>query len=234
MAGGASDRTSSSKATSGASKEDLQQPGGYPKFVNEGYNKKLLPAWLQDAGYRTYYAGKLMNHHSTDNYKHGLEDMALTGHDFMIEPSQYECLKARHDQKADGDSGTYQYVNTTIQHNMNEPSHNYTGQCATGILTNLSRVWIDNAAKGIALFFLAVNPVNPHNNMDWHDGHHIWTPPLPAERHKDDFPLVKSSLASASVDTMWRIRWPFATIHMGMRQIMTMKDRSPPKKWSGG
>jgi arylsulfatase len=62
--------------------------GGYPKFILEGYNKKWLPVWLQEAGYKTYFTGKLMNQHNIDNYKDGLGDMGLDGHDFMIEPGK--------------------------------------------------------------------------------------------------------------------------------------------------
>lgn len=60
--------------------------GGYPKFIQEGYNKKWLPVWLQDAGYQTYFTGKLMNSHSIDNYKPKVADLGLDGHDFMLEP----------------------------------------------------------------------------------------------------------------------------------------------------
>ena len=42
--------------------------GGYPKFIYEGLNDKYLPVWLQEAGYNTYYTGKLFNAHSTTNY----------------------------------------------------------------------------------------------------------------------------------------------------------------------
>ena len=42
--------------------------GGYPKFIAEGWNDKYLPVWLQEAGYSTYYTGKLMNGHSTSTY----------------------------------------------------------------------------------------------------------------------------------------------------------------------
>jgi hypothetical protein len=42
--------------------------GGYTKFNEEGLNNSYLPVWLQDAGYNTYYAGKLMNGHATLNY----------------------------------------------------------------------------------------------------------------------------------------------------------------------
>jgi len=42
--------------------------GGYPKFVSQGLNDKYLPVWLQDAGYNTYYTGKLFNAHSVNTY----------------------------------------------------------------------------------------------------------------------------------------------------------------------
>lgn len=48
---------------------DVSPPyGGYPKFLSEGWNEKYLPVWLQDAGYNTYYTGKLMNGQSTTTY----------------------------------------------------------------------------------------------------------------------------------------------------------------------
>lgn len=48
---------------------DVSPPyGGYPKFLSEGWNEKYLPVWLQEAGYNTYYTGKLMNGHSTSTY----------------------------------------------------------------------------------------------------------------------------------------------------------------------
>ena len=48
---------------------DVSPPyGGYPKFISEGWNEKYLPVWLQEAGYDTYYTGKLMNGFSTSAY----------------------------------------------------------------------------------------------------------------------------------------------------------------------
>lgn len=43
-------------------------PGGYPKFISQGLNDNYLPVWLQEAGYTTYYTGKLFNVHTVDNY----------------------------------------------------------------------------------------------------------------------------------------------------------------------
>ncbi|KAJ5371047.1 alkaline-phosphatase-like protein [Penicillium cataractarum] len=148
---------------------DLKPPyGGFPRFISEGYNKKWLPVWLQETGYKTYFTGKLMNQHNIENYKNGLEDMGLDGHDFMIEP------------------GTYQYVNTTIQHNMEKPV-SHPGKYATDLLADLSTAWIDDAAEKKSPFFLAINPVNPHSNYDWNNGKPRWTNPVPADRHKDEF-----------------------------------------------
>jgi N-acetylglucosamine-6-sulfatase len=65
---------------------DTDSIGGYPKFIQEGYNKKWLPVWLQEAGYQTFFTGKLMNGHSIENYKPKVADLALDGHDFMLEP----------------------------------------------------------------------------------------------------------------------------------------------------
>lgn len=42
--------------------------GGYPKFIQGGFNDDWLPVWMQNAGYQTYYVGKLMNAYDPDNY----------------------------------------------------------------------------------------------------------------------------------------------------------------------
>jgi arylsulfatase A-like enzyme len=47
---------------------DNLKPGGYPKFLSQGFNENYLPVWLQSAGYSTYYTGKLFNAHTVDNY----------------------------------------------------------------------------------------------------------------------------------------------------------------------
>ena len=84
--------------------------------------------------------------------------------------------------------GTYQYTNTTIQHNLEQPK-SHPGVYATDLIANKSLSWIDEAAKEKAPFFLAINPVNPHNNLDWNKGgNQRWTPPVPAKRHENLFP----------------------------------------------
>lgn len=110
-----------------------------------------------------------MNAHSITNYKDGLQEMSLTGHDFMLQP------------------GTYQYLNTTLQHN-NQTPQTYPGEYATDLLTNKSLLWIDEAYKAKNPFFIAINPVNPHQNFNWSGG---VTPPIPAPRYADLFPDAK-------------------------------------------
>lgn len=57
------------KAAHNTNVTDVNPPyGGYPKFVSQGLNDNFLPIWLQDAGYNTYYTGKLFNTHTVDNY----------------------------------------------------------------------------------------------------------------------------------------------------------------------
>lgn len=57
------------KAAHNTNVTDVNPPyGGYPKFVSQGLNDNHLPVWLQDAGYNTYYTGKLFNAHTVDNY----------------------------------------------------------------------------------------------------------------------------------------------------------------------
>ncbi|KAI3054302.1 hypothetical protein CBS147353_11448 [Aspergillus niger] len=46
---------------------DVNPPhGGYPKIISQGLNDNYLPVWLQEAGYNTYYTGKLFNVHTVD------------------------------------------------------------------------------------------------------------------------------------------------------------------------
>lgn len=66
----------------------IQYLGGYEKFIKEGYYNKWLPTWLQEAGYQTYFTGKLMNAHNIHNYQDRLTELDLDGHDFMIEPGK--------------------------------------------------------------------------------------------------------------------------------------------------
>ena len=108
--------------------------------------------------------------------------MSLSGHDFMLQPGK---SPNQSEQRAGANSsGTYQYTNTTLQHNNDKPV-SYPGLYATDLIANRSLGWLDEAAKSQKPFFLAINPVNPHENLQWGVGN---TPPVPAARYANLFP----------------------------------------------
>ncbi|KAG0645633.1 Arylsulfatase [Hyphodiscus hymeniophilus] len=88
--------------------------GGYPKFVAQGFNEDWLPLWLQDAGYSTYYTGKLFNSHTVENWN-SPHPSGWTSSDFLLDPY------------------TYSYLNATFQRNEHPPvSHE--GEYSTDVL----------------------------------------------------------------------------------------------------
>ncbi|KAK8137059.1 hypothetical protein PG984_004999 [Apiospora sp. TS-2023a] len=157
--------------------------GGYPKFVRQGLNDKYLPIWLQDAGYNTYYTGKLFNAHSVDNY-HRPHAAGWTASDFLLDPF------------------TYWYMNSTYQRNTDAPV-SYEGRHTVEVLTEKTLGLLGDAIaandRDSSPFFLGIAPVAPHANI-WspnfaHGGHSDirdveFTPPVPMERHKDLFASV--------------------------------------------
>lgn len=68
---------------------DIWPPyGGYPKFVDEGHNEAYLPIFLQEAGYNTYYSGKLFNAHSLENYNNPPAG-GWTESEFLLDPREF-------------------------------------------------------------------------------------------------------------------------------------------------
>ncbi|KAG5763455.1 hypothetical protein H9Q72_008445 [Fusarium xylarioides] len=67
--------------------------GGYPKFISEGLNSNYLPIWLQEAGYSTYYTGKLFNAHTVENYDKP-HAAGWTSSDFLLDPFTYSYWNA--------------------------------------------------------------------------------------------------------------------------------------------
>ncbi|KAK8077180.1 arylsulfatase precursor [Apiospora saccharicola] len=150
---------------------DVAMPyGGYPKFASEGWNDKYLPVWLQEAGYNTYYTGKLMNGFSTKTYNDPFPK-GWTGTDFFVDPN------------------TYVYYNVSMQRNKEEPRL-LTGQYSTDLAASSALSFLDEAlADGAAQkpFFLGVAPIGPHSET-WQGR---FNAPVPADRHKDLFPGLK-------------------------------------------
>ncbi|KAI2623166.1 Arylsulphatase [Hypoxylon sp. NC1633] len=152
---------------------DVNPPyGGYPKFVSEGLNDKYLPVWLREAGYNTYYTGKLFNAHTVDNYN-SPAPAGFTGSDFLLDPY------------------TYDYLNATFQRNGEKP-RSYEGHYNTDVLAQKAYGLLDEAVEAGKPFFLVAAPIAPHANVvmkgKGQDLNSIlFTEPVPAERHKHLF-----------------------------------------------
>ncbi|KAH8690578.1 putative arylsulfatase [Talaromyces proteolyticus] len=149
--------------------------GGYPKFVEQGFNSNFLPIWLQSAGYNTYYTGKLFNSHTVENY-HSPHVAGFNGSDFLLDPF------------------TYSYLNSVYQRNHHEPT-SYAGRHTTDVITEKALGLLDDGIAGVESagrpFFVGIAPVAPHANMNPSDPPLKMTEPIPAERHKHLFKGVK-------------------------------------------
>ncbi|KFA52313.1 hypothetical protein S40293_00644 [Stachybotrys chartarum IBT 40293] len=149
--------------------------GGYQKFINNGYNDHHLALWLQEAGYNTYYGGKLFNGHTTRNYNRphmsGYTDSA-----FFLEPY------------------TYQYSNVSYSRNGGRPI-NPVGRYSTDLLSNLTQQFIGHAIRERKPFFITVAPIAPHGRLNqWPRGAQFG-PPVPAARHRglfDDYIIPRT------------------------------------------
>lgn len=158
-----------------------KQLGGYPKFVKQGLNEAYLPIWLQEAGYNTYYTGKLFNAHTTDNYN-SPHPAGWTGSDFLLDPF------------------TYMYLNATFQRNGDEPV-SYEGQHSMDVLTDKALGFLDDGAQDDKPFFLGIAPIAPHSNVDIpefgpsRNGTDVkdanFSAPIPAKRHEHLFKDVR-------------------------------------------
>ncbi|KAJ5882628.1 uncharacterized protein N7529_001300 [Penicillium soppii] len=154
---------------------DVHPPyGGYPKFVERGFNDDFLPVWLQNAGYDTYYTGKMFNAHTVENY-HSPHINGFNGSDFLLDPY------------------TYSYLNSTYQRNRDEPvSHE--GEHTIDVITRKALSFLDDALDGERPFFLAVSPVAPHSNVDpgaIASGQIYMSAPIPLQRHEHLFEDVR-------------------------------------------
>ncbi|KXJ96085.1 arylsulfatase precursor [Microdochium bolleyi] len=147
---------------------DVSAPyGGYGKFISEGWNENYLPVWLQDAGYDTYYTGKLMNGLSTSTYNKPFPK-GWNRTDFFLDPN------------------TYIYNNVTVGKDEG-PYKTYTGEYSTDLALSRGLDYLDaaipRAAEGRP-FFIGVAPIAPHSETI--AGR--FNPAVPAERHKNLFP----------------------------------------------
>ncbi|KAK0610572.1 alkaline-phosphatase-like protein [Bombardia bombarda] len=161
---------------------DVSPPyGGYPKFVSQGFNSAYLPVWLQEAGYNTYYTGKLFNAHTVANYD-APHAGGWTASDFLLDPY------------------TYMYLNASFQRNQ-DPPISYEGQHSGDVIADKAYGLLDEAVAADKPFFLGIAPVAPHSNVKatLFEGNHpgdfensvAFTAPIPAKRHEHLFKDVK-------------------------------------------
>ncbi|KAM6522979.1 hypothetical protein FALCPG4_012586 [Fusarium falciforme] len=154
--------------------------GGYPKFLNEGLNNAYLPIWLKEAGYSTYYAGKLFNAHTVENYDKP-HAAGWTSSDFLLDPF------------------TYSYWNATWQKDQSVPV-NHEGTYNTDDLSDKTIKYIRQAHAAGKPFFIGSAPIAPHSEVIPHPDSYNGTvsptdpslqplvlPPKPAKRHVNMF-----------------------------------------------
>lgn len=129
--------------------------------------------WLREAGYNTYYTGKLFNSHTVANYDSPYP-AGWTATDFLLDP------------------GTYDYLNPIYQANENAPVH-HKNEHTSDLITNKAQGLLDDAIAAGKPFFLGVAPIAPHSNIDAHRhaGLPLMTEPIPAERHAGLFEGVQ-------------------------------------------
>lgn len=118
--------------------------GGYPKVVSAGWNDNYLPLWMQDAGYNTYYVGKLWNSHTEDNYNKPYA-RGFNGSDFLLDPY------------------TYRYYYARMTRNGNPPVH-YDGKYSTDLISEKAAGFLDEAIAQDRPWMLTVAPNAPHAN----------------------------------------------------------------------
>ncbi|KAH7396959.1 alkaline-phosphatase-like protein [Phaeosphaeria sp. MPI-PUGE-AT-0046c] len=132
--------------------------GGYPKVVREGINDDYLPVWMQQAGYNTYYTGKLWNHHNVDNYNAPYAG-GYNGSDFILDPY------------------TYEYYNAHMSRNGGKPV-SYKGQYSPDITAEKAYGFLEEATQHSEPWFLTIAPIAPHSMVKLE----------PADEYKADLP----------------------------------------------
>lgn len=166
--------------------------GGYNRFVEQGLNENYLPVWLQEAGYSTYYTGKLMNDHDLNTYNKpiargwtrsdcesiacpylGVNLANLICHVVLLDPN------------------TYIFYNASMTLDNTTPKF-HPGKYSTDLLANRSVEFLNEAINAKKPFFLGIAPIAPHSETVKLPGKPpVFTEPVPAERHRHLFPDAK-------------------------------------------
>ena len=117
--------------------------GGWPKFADEGLNENYLPVWINQAGIRTYYIGKIMNaygvHNHNDPHPKGWDQSS-----FLVDP------------------WTYNYHHSHWTNGKSDKISKFPGIHTTHVTQEKALKAIDDAAQHKHQFFMMVAPVAPH------------------------------------------------------------------------
>ena len=159
--------------------------GGYPKVVEQGINDDNLFVWMQQAGFNTYYVGKLWNFHTVDNYNAPFAQ-GFNGSDFLLDPY------------------TYQYWNASMSHNGEKPE-SYEGRYSTDVVSEKALSWLEDALAEEDPFFLTIAPIAPHSNwvIDLERNLSYLEEPKSAPRHQDlfnDYVIPRDSSFNKAID----------------------------------
>lgn len=153
---------------------DVGMPyGGYQRVVEAGWNDNYLPIWMQEAGYASYYVGKLWNAHTPDNYNKPYVK-GFNGSEFLLDPF------------------TYRYWFPKLTRNGNPPV-DYSGNYSTDLLTEKALGFLDDALETPDQpWMLTVAPNAPHSNgSSTAEGVHWFGDPEYPDRYADLFKNYK-------------------------------------------
>lgn len=136
-------------------------------------NDAYLPVWLQDAGYNTYYTGKIFNSYTVSNWNKPYLK-GWNSSDILLDPN------------------TYRYWNATFGRNQDEPV-NYEGQYNTDLVASKALGLLAEAANASngKPFFLGIAPIAPHTDTTISPDGIFFAPPEPAPKYKDYFRDVR-------------------------------------------
>ncbi|EKD03024.1 arylsulfatase precursor [Trichosporon asahii var. asahii CBS 8904] len=120
--------------------------GGWPIFNKLGYTHQTILNFMQEAGYGTYYTGKLMNGHNIDNCA-SLPVSGVTEGEFLVDPWTYDYW-----------SPGFCDVNTgqIAVHN---------GSYSSDVVAQKVLGHLDTALSKDEPFFVVAAPIGPHSHI---------------------------------------------------------------------
>lgn len=153
--------------------------------MDGGINDDYLFLWMQDAGYNTYYSGKLWNFHGVSNYDQPFA-RGFNSSDFLLDPF------------------TYRYWDSKMTHN-GEPPVSYAGKYSTDVVADKAYALLDEALGHDDPWFLTVAPIAPHSNwvFDEKKNTTYLSTPQSAYRHEHlfhDYKIPRGKAFNAQID----------------------------------